>query len=456
MDKTGWNTEKELNKMGNYVYKYVYKDEIIYIGKNDTDLTSRLNRHGRPGDNIPEEGWNEINNSDIYYCELANRIMSDVVESELIRRYKPRYNKAKVSEWGGLDFVEPKWIKYNKELLSKYSAKFIEEYNRFDIMEEIDDEYLRAVRIINGGKEVAENEIKLLQNEVTSLKREIRYLEDIRKDNFVMKKIRDERRYSYEEMIMFYQYLDCDSNVKFSSTALDPKGNTLCHIEFWCENNTVQHKVTYYDDENRKYKEEGGGVCRETYLGKVEYICGNYHSRYGLIAETNNHQYIQHVLGLAKYKCLTLDKEKTVEHINRLIGIDMHSGMNIPYEEFINNLDYYRENYWNYEFVMHNDNDEYYGFESFTLNDIHFYKNLINVQEEKRITYNRKSEYIWCSNVRQLDEYKEFKFNITYRLKHDIDYYYEELEYIDCKMRELEMTNTSLFITRYRYNDVDI
>lgn len=42
MDKTCWNTEKELNKMGNYVYKYVYKDEIIYIGKNDTDLTSRL------------------------------------------------------------------------------------------------------------------------------------------------------------------------------------------------------------------------------------------------------------------------------------------------------------------------------------------------------------------------------------------------------------------------------
>ena len=68
------------------------------------------------------------------------------------------------------------------------------------------------------------------------------------------------------------------------------------------------------------------------------------------------------------------------------------------------------------------------------------------------------SYYAWTTSNNAPDnkEYKEFKFNITYRLKHDIDYYYEELEYIDCKMRELEMTNTSLFITRYRYNDVDI
>lgn len=102
--------------MGSYVYKYVYNDQIIYIGKNDTDLVSRLSAHGKPGDNIPEEGWNEINNSDIYYCKLANKIMSDVVESELIRKYKPKYNKAKMSEWAGLQFPELKWEKFiNKE-----------------------------------------------------------------------------------------------------------------------------------------------------------------------------------------------------------------------------------------------------------------------------------------------------------------------------------------------------
>ena len=95
--------------MGHYVYKYVYNNEIIYIGKNDTDLYSRLNQHGKQGDNIPKEGWDEINNSDIFYCKLPNKVMSDVVESELIRRYKPKWNKSKKSEWDGIDFVEPMW-----------------------------------------------------------------------------------------------------------------------------------------------------------------------------------------------------------------------------------------------------------------------------------------------------------------------------------------------------------
>ena len=45
--------------MGHYVYKYVYNNEIIYIGKNDTDLYSRLN---------PEDQH--------YLMELANMILS--------------------------------------------------------------------------------------------------------------------------------------------------------------------------------------------------------------------------------------------------------------------------------------------------------------------------------------------------------------------------------------------
>ena len=100
--------------MGHFVYKYVYKSEVIYIGKNDTNLIDRIRQHGKFGDNIPEEGWDEINSSDIYYIELANSIMSDVVESELIRRYKPKYNKAKKSEWQGINFPEPVWIKFDK------------------------------------------------------------------------------------------------------------------------------------------------------------------------------------------------------------------------------------------------------------------------------------------------------------------------------------------------------
>ena len=115
--------------MGHYVYKYVLNNEIIYIGKNDTILSERLSQHGKIGDNITEEGWNDIKNSTIYYCVLANKTMSDVVESELIRRYKPKYNKAKMSDWCGLPFVEPQWIKYTPEKTKKKYVKTESEEN---------------------------------------------------------------------------------------------------------------------------------------------------------------------------------------------------------------------------------------------------------------------------------------------------------------------------------------
>lgn len=99
--------------MGHYVYKYVLNDEILYIGKNDTDLHSRIASHGKPGDNIPRAGWEELRKAEIYYLKLANATMCDVIESELIRRYKPKYNKAVLStEWCGLPFAEPEWTKY--------------------------------------------------------------------------------------------------------------------------------------------------------------------------------------------------------------------------------------------------------------------------------------------------------------------------------------------------------
>lgn len=100
--------------MGHYVYKYVLNDEIIYIGKCDSVLESRLNQHGKPGDNIDKKYWEDINTSDIYYCTLANATMSDVVESELINRHKPKCNTAKISDWDGLELPEPKWERYYK------------------------------------------------------------------------------------------------------------------------------------------------------------------------------------------------------------------------------------------------------------------------------------------------------------------------------------------------------
>lgn len=108
---------------GHYVYKYVLNNEVIYVGKTDTSLDSRIAQHGKSGDNIPSSAWKDINSSDVYYVTLNNSTMSDVVESELIRRYKPKYNVAKKSDWSGLPFPEPEWTKYEPQLQREPTKK---------------------------------------------------------------------------------------------------------------------------------------------------------------------------------------------------------------------------------------------------------------------------------------------------------------------------------------------
>lgn len=98
--------------MGHFVYKYVLNKEIIYVGKSDVDVFKRINAHGKKGDNIPSEAWPEINKADVYFAECANNMMSDVIESALINKYHPKYNRAKQNLWAGLQFIEPPWILY--------------------------------------------------------------------------------------------------------------------------------------------------------------------------------------------------------------------------------------------------------------------------------------------------------------------------------------------------------
>lgn len=103
---------------GHYVYKYVCDGEIIYIGKTNRSLTRRLSEHGTIGDNIPETAWNDLKRSTIYFSRLPSRKMCDIYEIELIRRYKPKYNKACIDiQWNGLDMPELNWSEY-KSLVS--------------------------------------------------------------------------------------------------------------------------------------------------------------------------------------------------------------------------------------------------------------------------------------------------------------------------------------------------
>ena len=56
--------------MGHYVYKYVLGDEVIYIGKNDTDLVSRINSHNY--DSLDARAQGDLQQAKIYYIELVN------------------------------------------------------------------------------------------------------------------------------------------------------------------------------------------------------------------------------------------------------------------------------------------------------------------------------------------------------------------------------------------------
>ena len=94
-----------------FVYKYVLNGEIIYIGKT-VNLDARIRQHARPGDNISPEAWPELRLATVFYFETPTETMADVIESELIRRHLPKWNRAKKSAWTGLPFPEPVFREY--------------------------------------------------------------------------------------------------------------------------------------------------------------------------------------------------------------------------------------------------------------------------------------------------------------------------------------------------------
>lgn len=145
-----------------YVYKYVLNDEIIYIGKGHDNKFSRMMIHGGKQDNISEKWHSEINKADIYYIKVANQTMADVVESELIRRYKPKCNVAKKSEWSGLMFPEPSWKPFR--INNKY-------YEKIPSSQPKEGTGKRRKQIEYDSR--VENRLKQLSNEVEEYKKQL-------------------------------------------------------------------------------------------------------------------------------------------------------------------------------------------------------------------------------------------------------------------------------------------
>ena len=159
----------KIPETSHYVYKFVLNDEVIYIGKSDVQSFDRIFQHGHPSDNIDKEAWDDINNSDIYYAPLINKTMSDVVESELIRRYKPRLNKAKATDWCGIELSGINWLPVRVGWRSELKTLREENASYRAIIDSLSNKLKNCV---------PDDKSQKLLNENTKLKREVRSLHE--------------------------------------------------------------------------------------------------------------------------------------------------------------------------------------------------------------------------------------------------------------------------------------
>lgn len=105
-----------MKKQEHGIYKYVYNNEVIYIGKTDAEngFKNRINRHKKEHE--------LFNKSKIYVYLCKDQTETDSLETILINAYKPMLNKAKLYDY---KIVPPelKWIPWelyvNKEKVVK-------------------------------------------------------------------------------------------------------------------------------------------------------------------------------------------------------------------------------------------------------------------------------------------------------------------------------------------------
>lgn len=94
-----------MKKKEHGIYKYVYNDEVIYVGKTDAEngFKKRIECHKREHE--------LFNQSKIYIHLCRDQTETDSLETILINAYKPMLNKAKIYDY---EIIPPKleWIQW--------------------------------------------------------------------------------------------------------------------------------------------------------------------------------------------------------------------------------------------------------------------------------------------------------------------------------------------------------
>ena len=102
------------------LYKYIYNDEIIYIGLSNSSIRSRIEGHSREDKFQPYLDKCKI----FVYDNMPNSTETILAEKALINKYKPILNVTDNQEGYSqrIIFEEPEWIPYEQYLL-KHPAK---------------------------------------------------------------------------------------------------------------------------------------------------------------------------------------------------------------------------------------------------------------------------------------------------------------------------------------------
>lgn len=157
-----------------YLYKYVYNNEIIYIGKTNSSLKNRIDGHKKE-----EKFQPYIKGSKIYIMELSNSTEVNTLESLLINKYSPMLNVINNHETvTSFQIEEPMWEEYIENDFGLYTKNRI--------------------------KKIAE-ENKKLQIEINNLKTKCKKILD---DNLVLK---TENKCLHQKM---YQILERDRSLE--------------------------------------------------------------------------------------------------------------------------------------------------------------------------------------------------------------------------------------------------
>ena len=114
-----------------YIYKYVFHDEIIYIGKVDSDLKRRVEEHAKE-----EKFLSYLEEAAVFCIQLANPTETTFMELYLINKYKPFLNVvAKYEGMTNIQVQEPAWIPYEQYLKQKEDLSAEEKL--FNVQKEI-------------------------------------------------------------------------------------------------------------------------------------------------------------------------------------------------------------------------------------------------------------------------------------------------------------------------------